>query len=229
MATHLEDARAKLTEATKGISALCVRRPVLTIVFNLLIVLAGLAAFTGVEIRELPDIDRPVITVRATYDGATPETVDTQVTRVLEAAASRVPGVKEISSSSRSGSSRIVVEFDDFSRSQRRCERPPRRRRKRRAAASGGGRRRFDRQGRRQFRRDHPPRRHRQGHADPGPDEARRGQCGRPPSRGRWRRRRHGLRRSRAARPGVDQPERARRARAHSVGSRDGVEDRRAR
>ncbi len=113
MATHLEDARARLTEATKGISALCVRRPVLTIVFNLLIVLAGLAAFNGVEIRELPDIDRPVITIRATYEGATPETIDTQVTRVIEAAASRVPGVKEISSSSRSGSSRVVVEFDD--------------------------------------------------------------------------------------------------------------------
>ena len=113
MAVHLEDARARLTQATKGISALCVRRPVLTIVFNLLVVLAGLAAFNGVEIRELPDIDRPVITVRATYSGATPETIDTQVTRVLEGAASRVPGVKEISSTSRSGSSRIVVEFDD--------------------------------------------------------------------------------------------------------------------
>ena len=72
MALHFDDARARLSEATKGISALCVRRPVLTIVFNLLIVVAGLAAFRGVEIRELPDIDRPVITVRATYDGATP-------------------------------------------------------------------------------------------------------------------------------------------------------------
>ncbi|MGH6926324.1 MAG: efflux RND transporter permease subunit, partial [Propylenella sp.] len=113
MAVHLEDARARLTETTKGISALCVRRPVLTVVFNLLIVLAGLAAFNGVEIRELPDIDRPVITIRADYTGATPETVDTQVTRILEGAASRVPGVKDISSSSRSGSTRIVVEFDD--------------------------------------------------------------------------------------------------------------------
>lgn len=115
MARNFEDARARLTEATKGISALCVRRPVLTIVINLLIVVAGLAAFRGVEIREMPDVDRPVITVRATYDGATPETIDTQVTRVLEGAASRVPGVKSISSSSESGSSRIVVEFDESS------------------------------------------------------------------------------------------------------------------
>ncbi|HWT31437.1 MAG TPA: efflux RND transporter permease subunit [Propylenella sp.] len=113
MARNFEDARERLTEATKGISALCVRRPVLTIVFNLLIIVAGIAAFQGVDIRELPDIDRPVITVRATYEGATPETIDEQVTNVLESAASRVPGVKGISSSSRSGSSRIVVEFDD--------------------------------------------------------------------------------------------------------------------
>jgi HAE1 family hydrophobic/amphiphilic exporter-1 len=115
MANHLEDARERLSAATQGISALCVRRPVLTVVLNLLIVLAGLAAYNGVEIREMPDIDSPVITIRATYEGATPETIDTQLTRVLEGAASRVPGVKSISSTSESGSSRIVVEFDESS------------------------------------------------------------------------------------------------------------------
>jgi len=115
MARRLEDARERLTEATKGISALCVRRPVLTIVFNLLIIVAGMAALQGVEIREMPDVDSPVITIRASYDGAAPETMDTQVTRVLEGAASRVPGVKSISSTSESGSSRIVVEFDESS------------------------------------------------------------------------------------------------------------------
>ena len=115
MARNFEDARIRLSDATKGIAALCVRRPVLTIVFNLLIVVAGLAALQGIEIREMPDVDRPVITIRADYEGATPETVDTQVTRVLEGAASRVPGVKSISSASESGSSRVVVEFDESS------------------------------------------------------------------------------------------------------------------
>ena len=89
------------------------RRPVLAVVANLLIVIAGLAAFRGVEIRELPDVDRPVITVRANYEGATPETIDRQVTDILEGAASRVPGVKSISSTSRSGTSRVVVEFGE--------------------------------------------------------------------------------------------------------------------
>jgi hydrophobic/amphiphilic exporter-1 (mainly G- bacteria), HAE1 family len=107
------DAQAWLSEATKGISGLAVRRPVLAIVANLLIVLAGLAAFRGIEVRELPDVDRPVITIRAAYDGATPETIDRQVTDILEGAAARVPGVKSISSTSRSGVSRVVVEFSE--------------------------------------------------------------------------------------------------------------------
>jgi hydrophobic/amphiphilic exporter-1 (mainly G- bacteria), HAE1 family len=113
MAAHLQNARQRLVEASKGISALCVRRPVLTIVINMLIVIAGLAAYAGVEIRELPDVDRPVVTIRANYDGATPETIDKQVTSVLESAAARLPGVKSITSRSRTGHTRITVEFDD--------------------------------------------------------------------------------------------------------------------
>ena len=46
--------------AQKGMTALFVRRPVLAFVINTLIVVAGLAAFFGVEVRELPDVDRPV-------------------------------------------------------------------------------------------------------------------------------------------------------------------------
>src|SRR5690606_28998811 len=94
------------------IASLSVRRPVLTIVANLLIVIAGLAALLGVEVRELPDVDRPVVTVRATYEGAAPETMDTEVTKVIEGAIARVSGVTTISASSEESSTRIVVEFD---------------------------------------------------------------------------------------------------------------------
>jgi HAE1 family hydrophobic/amphiphilic exporter-1 len=95
-----------------GASAIFVRRPVLTIVLNLLIVVAGLAGFTGVEIRELPNIDQPVITVRTTYTGASPETVDKEVTAIIEGAVARVPGVVFISSNSQAGQSNVTVEFD---------------------------------------------------------------------------------------------------------------------
>ena len=59
---------------TSDMTALFVRRPVLAIVVSLLIVVAGLAAIVGVEIRELPAVDSPVITVTTTYSGAAPET-----------------------------------------------------------------------------------------------------------------------------------------------------------
>ena len=96
-----------------GITALFVRRPVLAFVFNTLIVVAGLAALFGVEIRELPDVDQPVITIRTDFDGAAAETIDREVTGVIEGAVSRVAGVKSISSSSSFGESRVTVEFGD--------------------------------------------------------------------------------------------------------------------
>ncbi len=81
-------------------------------VFNLLIIIAGLAAILGVEVRELPDVDRPVVSVRATFPGAAPETVDAEVTSVLEGAVARVPGVRDINSSSEENNARIRVEFN---------------------------------------------------------------------------------------------------------------------
>ena len=91
--------------------ALSIRRPVLIVVLNLLIALGGLAALLGVEVRELPDVDRPVVTVRAFFDGASPETMDAEVTSVLEGAVARVNGVKTINAASEEDNARIRVEF----------------------------------------------------------------------------------------------------------------------
>ncbi len=94
-------------------TALFVRRPILAFVLNALIVIAGLSALSGAEVRELPDVDRPVITVNTNFEGAAPETIDREITSVIEGAAGRVAGVKSISSTSRFGSSRVTVEFRD--------------------------------------------------------------------------------------------------------------------
>ncbi|HLP68209.1 MAG TPA: efflux RND transporter permease subunit, partial [Rhizobium sp.] len=96
-----------------GFTALFVRRPILALVFNALIVVAGLAAFYGIEVRELPDVDQPVITVRTTFDGASPETIDQEVTTVIEGAVARVSGLKNMSSTSQFGQSRVTLEFSD--------------------------------------------------------------------------------------------------------------------
>ena len=95
----------------QGLPALAIRRPLLVLVLNLLIALAGLAALLGVEVRELPDIDRPVVTVRGNLPGATPETVDVEVTAIVEGAVARVAGVKEVRSSSEEDNFRIRVVF----------------------------------------------------------------------------------------------------------------------
>jgi HAE1 family hydrophobic/amphiphilic exporter-1 len=106
-----------MREATEsggaGLTALFIRRPVLAFVMNALIAVAGLAAFYGVEIRELPDVDRPVITINADFTGAAGETVDREVTAILEGAVARISGVKSISSTSSYGRSRVTVEFND--------------------------------------------------------------------------------------------------------------------
>jgi len=111
----MSDAAGKMTETELSSSgtALFVRRPILAFVLNALILLAGLAALSGAEVRELPDVDRPVVTVNTDFAGAAPETVDREITSVIEQAAGRVAGVKSISSSSRFGSSRVTVEFRD--------------------------------------------------------------------------------------------------------------------
>ncbi|RUO26913.1 multidrug transporter AcrB [Aliidiomarina minuta] len=95
----------------KDLPSLSIRRPVLIVVLNLLIVIAGIAAISGLEVRELPNVDRPVVTVTAAFPGAAPETVDTEVTSRLEGAVARVSGVRSIRASSEEGSTRIVVEF----------------------------------------------------------------------------------------------------------------------
>ncbi len=97
----------------EGFTAIFVRRPVLALVLNLLIVVAGLAALIGAEVRELPETDNPVITVRTEFSGAAPETVDRELTARIEGAAGRVPGVKSLSSSSNFGRSTVTVEFTE--------------------------------------------------------------------------------------------------------------------
>ena len=91
--------------------SLSVRRPTLVVVLNLLIMIAGLAAVMGVEVRELPDVDRPIVTVRAFFDGASPETMDAEVISVLEGAVARVSGVKRIEAASEENNGRVRAEF----------------------------------------------------------------------------------------------------------------------
>ena len=103
---------ARQVENRSDLAMLAVKRPLLLGVLNLLIVIAGVAALLGVEVRELPNVDRPIVSVTASLPGAAPETMDAEVTSILENAAARVSGVREIRSSSEENNTRIRVEFN---------------------------------------------------------------------------------------------------------------------
>jgi multidrug efflux pump len=93
------------------LSELSIRRPVLASVVCLLIVVFGLASLQRIPVRELPNVDRPVVSVTTTYTGAAPEIIDADITEVIDGAIAGVSGVKTISSQSRTGRSRTTVEF----------------------------------------------------------------------------------------------------------------------
>ncbi|MGE0825874.1 MAG: efflux RND transporter permease subunit [Candidatus Binatia bacterium] len=94
-----------------NLSDICIRRPVFATVVNLLVMLAGLACFLTLPVREYPDVDNPVVSVTTIYIGASPETVDSSVTEPLEQALNGIEGIRSISSISSFGRSSINVEF----------------------------------------------------------------------------------------------------------------------
>lgn len=98
-------------DKANDLPGISVRRPYLAIVANLLIIVAGVAAIFGVEVRELPNIDRPIVTVRAELPGASPETMDAEVTSIVEGAVARVNGVVEVRSSSEENNFRMRIVF----------------------------------------------------------------------------------------------------------------------
>ncbi len=95
-----------------SLTSLSLKRPVLAIVMNVIIVLFGAIGFKYLGVREYPSIDPPVITVRTNYTGANSDVIESQVTEPLEKAINGVEGIRSISSSSNQGSSIITVEFN---------------------------------------------------------------------------------------------------------------------
>lgn len=95
-----------------NISELSLRRPVLAIVINIIIVVFGVIGFKFLGVRDYPAIDPPNINVSTAYGGANPDIIETQITEPLEKAINGIAGVKNITSTSSQGRSNINVEFD---------------------------------------------------------------------------------------------------------------------
>jgi hydrophobe/amphiphile efflux-1 (HAE1) family protein len=95
-----------------SISTTSIKRPVLAIVMNLMLIIFGVIGFTFLGIREFPSIDPPVVSVRTGYAGANADIIESQITVPLEKSLNSIDGIKNISSASNQGSSTITVEFN---------------------------------------------------------------------------------------------------------------------
>lgn len=95
-----------------SLSTISIKRPVLTIVLNLTIILFGVIGYTFLGVREFPSIDPAQISIRTDYAGANSDIIESQITEPIEKAINSIDGIKNITSSSVQGTSNITVEFN---------------------------------------------------------------------------------------------------------------------
>ncbi|MDR0864414.1 MAG: efflux RND transporter permease subunit, partial [Candidatus Symbiothrix sp.] len=95
-----------------NISETSIRRPVLSTVMVLIILIFGFIGYTYLGVREYPSVDNPIITVNVSYPGANADIIENQITEPLEQNINGIPGIRSLSSTSSQGSSRITVEFE---------------------------------------------------------------------------------------------------------------------
>lgn len=95
-----------------SLSSISISRPVLAVVFSLLIVVFGVVGFLYLGVREYPAVDPPVITVTTNYPGANADVIESQITEPLEQSLNGIDGINQITSTSKEQSSIIRVEFD---------------------------------------------------------------------------------------------------------------------
>ena len=95
-----------------SLSTISIRRPVLSIVMSITIVIFGIIGISFLGIREFPSVDPPVVNVRTTYVGANADVIEAQITEPLEEAINGISGIKSLTSISNDGGSSITVEFE---------------------------------------------------------------------------------------------------------------------
>lgn len=100
-------------EETKGIGIadLCIKRPVFATMINLFIVVLGWFSLSSIGIDQFPNVELPIVTVTTTLRGASPEEMETSVTKPLEEIINTIQGIDELSSVTLEGVSQITVQF----------------------------------------------------------------------------------------------------------------------
>ena len=95
-----------------NISELSIRRPVLSTVLTIIILLFGFIGYSYLGVREYPSVDNPIISVSCSYPGANADVIENQITEPLEQNINGIPGIRSLSSVSQQGQCRITVEFE---------------------------------------------------------------------------------------------------------------------
>jgi multidrug efflux pump len=93
------------------LSDVSVRRPVFASVLSLLLIVVGVMSYFRLPLRELPDIDPPIVSVETIYPGAAAAIVESRITKIVENQLAGLEGVEIISSQSRDGRSQVTIEF----------------------------------------------------------------------------------------------------------------------
>ena len=95
------------------ITELSIKRPVVAIVFSMILVIFGLFVFSKLPVRELPSgLQPPVVQVQVDYQGASAEVVSSEITEIIEDVIGGAEGIKNIDSTSENGRSTIKIEFE---------------------------------------------------------------------------------------------------------------------
>jgi multidrug efflux pump len=93
------------------LSDVAVRRPVFAAVAAIVLCVIGAAAFFFLPVRELPDVDPPIVSVSTNYPGASAEVIESRITEPIEQRIAGIQGIERVTSSSRDGRSRVSIEF----------------------------------------------------------------------------------------------------------------------
>lgn len=107
----VEPKAPKQVKNAKGFTAFFIHRPVFTVMFSLALVVVGLMSYNSMGVSLYPSMDIPYAMVQTVLPGASPEEMETSVTKYVEEAVNQIEGVDEVSSYSMEGVSLVAVKF----------------------------------------------------------------------------------------------------------------------
>src|SRR5512135_666858 len=93
------------------LSDLSIKRPIFATVMMLALLTLGIFSYRRLAVDMFPDVEIPILSIVTKYPGASPETVEREVTKRIEEAVNPISGVKHVTSASRESVSTVVVEF----------------------------------------------------------------------------------------------------------------------